>query len=44
VKDVSTVDASSTIMLLVAIEAMYPGMRSIHVFLDNARYYHVKPA
>jgi hypothetical protein len=29
-------------MLLNAIEAMYPGMRFIHVFLDNARYHHGK--
>ena len=35
-KDVLTVDALSTILLLTAIEAMYPGMRWIHVFLDNA--------
>jgi transposase len=41
-KDVLTVDAISTIMLLMAIEAMYPGMRLIHVFLDNARYHHAK--
>ena len=41
-KDVLTVDALSTIMLLMAIEAMYPGMRSIHVFVDNARYHHAK--
>src|ERR1019366_2877755 len=41
-KDVLTVDALSTIMLLMAIEAMYPGMRLIHVFLDNARYHHAK--
>ena len=41
-KDVLTVDALSTIMLLTAIEAMYPGMRWIHVFLDNARYHHAK--
>jgi transposase len=41
-KDVLTVDAMSTIMLLMAIEAMYPGMRLIHVFLDNARYHHAK--
>jgi transposase len=34
-KDVLTVDALSTIMLLMAVEAMYPGMRLIHVFLDN---------
>ena len=36
------VDAASTIMLLMAIEAMYPGKRLIHVFLDNARYHHAK--
>ena len=41
-KDVLAVDAPSTIMLLTAIEAMYPGMRLIHVFLDNARYHHAK--
>jgi transposase len=41
-KDVLTVDALSTIMLLIAIEAMYPGLRSIHVFLDNSRYHHAK--
>jgi transposase len=39
-KDVLTVDAASTISLLMAIEAMYPRMRLIHVFLDNARYHH----
>jgi hypothetical protein len=36
------VDALSTIMLLMAIEAMYPGMRLVHVFLDNTRYHHAK--
>ena len=41
-KDVLTVDALSTIMLLMAIETMYPGMRFVHVFLDNARYHHAK--
>ncbi len=40
--DVQTVDAISTIMLLTAIEAMYPGIRFVHVFLDNARYHHAK--
>ena len=40
--DVPVADAISTIMLLAAIEAMYPGMRLIHVFLDNARYHHAK--
>jgi transposase len=41
-KDVLSVDALSTILLLTAIETMYPGMRFIHVFLDNARYHHAK--
>jgi transposase len=41
-KDVLVVDAASTIMLLMALEAMYPRMRLIHVFLDNARYHHAK--
>lgn len=40
--DVVTVDAMSTIALLAMIEARYPGMRIIHVFLDNARYHHAK--
>ena len=38
--DVVTVNAMSTIALLVAIEALYPAMRLIHVFLDNASYHH----
>ena len=37
-----TVNAISTIMLLRAIEAMYPGKRLIHLFVDNARYHHAK--
>ena len=41
-KDVLTVDALSTILLLTAVEAMYPGMRWVHVFVDNARYHHAK--
>jgi hypothetical protein len=41
-KVVLTVDASSTILLLMAIEAMYPGKRLVHLFLDNARYHHAK--
>jgi len=40
--DVLTVDASSTILLLMAIEAMYPTMRLIHVCLDIARCHHAK--
>jgi len=42
IKDVLTVDALSTIMLLMAIEQRYRGMRFVHVFLDNARYHHAK--
>ncbi len=41
-KDVLSVDAMSTILLLTAIETLYPAMRLIHVFLDNARYHHAK--
>ena len=40
--EVATVNAVSTIMLLSAIEAMYPNKQLIHVFLDNARYHHAK--
>ena len=40
--DVQTVDAASTIALLEALEALYPLMILIHVFLDNARYHHAK--
>ena len=42
IREVLMVDAMSTIALLMAIEALYPGMRLIHVFLDNARYHHAK--
>ena len=38
--EVTTVDAASTIALLMAIVMMYPTKRLIHVFLDNARYHH----
>jgi transposase len=37
-----TVDAVSTICLLESIEALYPMLVLIHVFLDNARYHHAK--
>ena len=40
--DVETVDALSTIRLLEAIEALYPTLVLIHIFLDNARYHHAK--
>ena len=42
VKYVLSVDALSTILLLTSIETMYPGIRLIHVLLDNARYHRAK--
>ena len=36
--EVETVDAASTIKLMIALLAMYPRKRVIHLFLDNARY------
>src|SRR5882672_3732741 len=40
--EVVTVDAVSTIRLLESIEAFYPLLALIHVFLDNARYHHAR--
>jgi transposase len=40
--EVETVDAVSTIRLLSSIEAQYPLLTRIHVYLDNARYHHAK--
>jgi transposase len=40
--ETATVNAISMIMLLRAIEVMYPGKRLIHLFVDNARYHHAK--
>ena len=40
--EVETVDAMSTIRPLEAIEAFYPLLAPIHVYLDNARYHHAK--
>ena len=40
--EVLTVNAESTIALLMAIMIMYPTKRLIHVFLDNARYHHAE--
>ncbi len=40
--EAATVEAASTIMLLMAIQAMYPGKRMIRLFVDNARYHHAK--
>jgi len=40
--DVETVDADSTIKLMIALMATYPRRRVIHLFLDNARYHHAK--
>jgi len=42
IKDVLTVDAVSTIKLVMAIEATFPAKRLLHVFVDNARYHHAK--
>ena len=41
-QEVLTVDAMSTIALLISIEALYPAMRLMHVYLDNARYHHAR--
>jgi transposase len=40
--EAETIDAVSTIRLLESIEALYPLLACIHVFLDNARYHHAK--
>jgi transposase len=40
--EAATVNAISMIMLLRAIETMYPAKRLIHLFVDNARYHHAK--
>ncbi len=37
-----SVNAQSTIALFIAIMAMYPAKKLIHVFLDNARYHHAQ--
>ena len=38
--EATTIDALSTIALLMAIALMHPTKRLIHVFLDNAKYHH----
>jgi transposase len=40
--EAETIDAVSTIRLLESIEALYPLLAYIHVFLDNARYHPAK--
>ncbi len=40
--EAETINAASTIKLLIALLAMYPRKRVIHLFLDNARYHHAK--
>lgn len=40
--EVLSVNALSTIALFIAIMAMYPTKRLIHVFLDNAKYHHAQ--
>src|SRR5437899_9806782 len=41
--EATTIDALSSIALLMAIALMYPTKRLIHVFLDHARYHHAVP-
>lgn len=40
--EADTIDAASTIRLFIALSAMYPRKRVLHLFLDNARYHHAK--
>ena len=40
--EAQTINAASTIRLLQSIEAHYPVLMFIHVYLDNARYHHAK--
>jgi len=40
--EADTVNAISTIQLLESLQALYPLIACIHVFLDNARYHHAK--
>jgi transposase len=40
--EAETINAASTIRLLEALEAAYPLLAMIHVFLDNAKYHHAK--
>ncbi len=40
--EAETIDAVSTIKLLASLEALYPLLAVIHVYLDNARYHHAK--
>ncbi len=40
--EAETIDAASTIRLLELLEALYPLLAIIHVYLDNARYHHAK--
>jgi transposase len=40
--EAETIDAASTIKLLASLEALYPLLAVIHVYLDNARYHHAK--
>jgi len=40
--EAETIDAASTIRLLESLEALYPLLTIIHVYLDNARYHHAK--
>jgi hypothetical protein len=42
--EAETIAAASTIKLLETIEALYPMLALIHVFLDNARYHRARHA
>ena len=40
--EVPRADAVSTIALLASIENLYPKMRRVHIFVDNAPYHHAR--
>jgi len=40
--EADTIDAASTIRLMIALLALHPRKRVIHLFLDNARYHHAR--
>ena len=40
--EAQTIDTTTTRRMLEKVEAAYPSMRVVHVFLDNAKYHHAK--
>ncbi len=40
--EAETIDAASTIRLMITLLALHPRKRVIHLFLDNARYHHAR--